>query len=50
VQTFREGHADAFAANPYERASAPTSGNVPTGMSGVEKAFYEKNPHLIPKN
>ncbi len=50
VQTFREGHADAFAANPYERAAAPTSGNVPAGMSGVEKAFYERNPHLIPKN
>lgn len=50
VQAFREGHADAFAANPNERVAAPTSGNVPTGMSGVERAFYEKNPHLIPKN
>lgn len=48
VQSFREAHADAFAANPYERAAAPTSGNIPSGMSGVERAFYEMNPNLKP--
>lgn len=46
VQAFRESHADAFAPNPQERVSAPTSGSVPTAMSGVEAAFYDMNPTL----
>lgn len=50
VQAFRESHADAFAPNPQEKAAAPTSGNTPQAMSAVEKAFYAKNPNLIPKN
>lgn len=50
VQAFRESHADAFAANPYERAAAPTSGNVPAGMSGVERHFYDMNPNLKPNH
>ncbi len=50
VQAFREQHADAFAANPYEHAAAPTSGNVPAGMSGVERHFYDMNPNLKPNH
>lgn len=50
VQTFRESHADAFAPDKSEQAAGPTSGNAPETMSGVEKRFYERNPHLTPKN
>lgn len=50
VQSFREAHADAFAPDKSEQAAGPTSGNAPGTMNGVEKRFYEKNPHLIPKN
>lgn len=50
VQTFRAAHADAFAPDPAERAAAPTSGKAPAAMSGVEKAFYSRNPGLLPAN
>ena len=49
VQTFRETHADAFAPDRSEQVAAPTSGNAPKMMSGVEKAFFAKNPGLVPK-
>lgn len=50
VQAFRENHADAFAPDKNEQAAASTSGRAPEGMSGVEKAFYAKNPGLVPAN
>lgn len=49
VQEFRKTHAGAFAPDPAEQAAASTSGRTPEGLSGVEKAFYAKNPGLIPK-
>ncbi len=48
VGEFREAHADAFAPNPGERAAVPTSQHTPTSLDGVERAFYEKNPELMP--
>lgn len=50
VQAFRESHADAFQPDKSEQAAAPTSGSAPETMTGVEKRFYSKNPHLVPKN
>lgn len=50
VQTFRESHTDAFLPDKSEQVSAPTSGGTPQTMSGVEKAFFAKNPGLVPKN
>lgn len=46
VKALRESCPDAFAADPTERAAAPTSGRVPQAMSGVEARFYEMNPGL----
>lgn len=46
VKALRESCPDAFAADPTERAAAPTSGRVPQAMSGVEAKFYEMNPGL----
>ena len=51
VKALRESCPDAFLANPSGYgAAAPTSGHVPTALNGVERAFYAKNPDLIPKN
>lgn len=50
VKALRDSCPDAFLPNPDERAAAPTSGHVPQAMDGVERAFYEKNPKLAPKN
>ncbi|MGN0591735.1 MAG: hypothetical protein ACI4JQ_00630 [Ruminococcus sp.] len=50
VKALRESCPDAFAPNPNERAAAPTSGHAPASMDGVERAFYAKNPDLMPKN
>lgn len=46
VKALHESCPDAFAADPTERAAAPTSGRVPQAMSGVEAKFYEMNPGL----
>ena len=48
VKALRESCPDAFAPDTSERAAAPTSGHAPTSLDGVERAFYEKNPDLIP--
>lgn len=51
VKALRESCPDAFIANPNGYgAAAPTSGRTPTSLDGVERAFYAKNPDLIPKN
>lgn len=48
VKALRDSCPDAFAPNPGERAVAPTSQHTPTSLDGVERAFYEKNPELMP--
>lgn len=48
VKAFRESHEDAFAPNPHEQAAAPTSGNPPSTLSGIEAEFYAMNPNLKP--
>jgi predicted RNase H-like nuclease (RuvC/YqgF family) len=45
VQDLRKSCPDAFAPNP----NAPTSGHTSTTLDGVEKAFYAKNPDLMPE-
>lgn len=50
VQTFRASHADAFAPDKSEQAAAPTSGRVPEDQDEVTKAFYARNPGLVPRN
>ena len=51
VKALRESCPDAFVTNPNGYgAAAPTSGRTPTSLDGVERAFYAKNPDLIPKN
>lgn len=51
VKELRESCPDAFVSNPNGYgAAAPTSGRAPTSLDGVERAFYAKNPDLIPKN
>lgn len=51
VKALRESCPDAFASNLNGYgAAAPTSGRAPTSLDGVERAFYAKNPDLIPKN
>lgn len=49
VQDLRKSCPDAFAPNPNERAAVPTSGHTPTTLDGVERAFYAKNPDLMPE-
>lgn len=48
VKAFRESHEDAFAPDPHEQAAAPTSGNPPSALSGIEAEFYAMNPNLKP--
>ncbi len=50
VSAFRKDHENAFIPDSNERAAAPTGGKVAGGLSAVERAFYSKNPELMPKN
>lgn len=49
VQEFRGSHADAFLPDKEERTGGSTGNHLPTGVSGVEAAFYAKNPDLAPE-
>lgn len=48
VKALRDSCPDAFAPDQNERAAAPTSQHTPTSLDGVERAFYAKNPDLMP--
>lgn len=49
VQGFRESHADAFLPDKDEHTGGSTGNHPPAGLSGVEAAFYAKNPELKPE-
>lgn len=46
VKKLREDCPDAFAPDRSEQAAAPTSGSFSETLSGVERAFYSRNPEL----
>lgn len=49
VQEFRKTHENAFAPNPNEQTATPTGQRAPKALTGVEAAFYAKNPGLKPE-
>lgn len=49
VQAFRKAHETAFLPDRKEQVAGATSGKAPEALDGVSKAFYEKNPGLVPK-
>ena len=49
VQEFRKTHESAFAPNPNEQTATPTGQHAPRALTGVEAAFYAKNPGLKPE-
>lgn len=51
IKGAREKYKDMFTVKPGVQVINPSGGgNSNDQLSGVEKAFYEANPHLMPKN
>lgn len=51
IKSAREKYKDMFTVKPGVQVINPSGGgNSNDQLSGVEKAFYEANPHLMPKN